>query len=151
MPHEEHFARAALRHHRDAKYLHADGRLPNADHLYGFAVECALKSMLLRYLGASMGPKSNGRPATKPWTPHDQKEYGHLPKIWTDVSILAHGRTASKIAAVLSSSMPFRGWDVADRYTDGASISAATVASRQAAAEAVLNLHDQAIISGVLP
>ncbi|MYW56288.1 hypothetical protein GTY64_33505 [Streptomyces sp. SID8376] len=52
---EDQFAKAATRHFHDADYLHTDGRLPSADHLYGFAAECATKSLLLRFTDVAIG------------------------------------------------------------------------------------------------
>lgn len=44
---EEHFASAASRHFHDGDYLRKGRRLPSADHLYGFAAERAVESLLL--------------------------------------------------------------------------------------------------------
>ena len=43
---EEDYTAAAKRHWLDADLLKDDERLENADHHYGFAAECALKSTL---------------------------------------------------------------------------------------------------------
>ncbi|MBF0176839.1 MAG: hypothetical protein HQL63_08335 [Magnetococcales bacterium] len=37
------YDQAAMRHFRDAQLLEKEGRLANADQLYGFAAECAIK------------------------------------------------------------------------------------------------------------
>ncbi|MFC3984161.1 hypothetical protein [Streptosporangium jomthongense] len=106
---QDDYAHAALRHYRDAVYLHDDKRLPNADHHYGFAVECALKSLLLRYLNATM-IDARGRPSHYPWTVDtggNHTRHGHLPGIWSDVATLLRGRTGSTLGAVLTSSAPF--------------------------------------------
>lgn len=97
IPHEEHYARAGRRHYDDAVYLHEDDRLPNADYHYGFAVECALKSLLLRFTHATMNPRNPGSPPpARPWVPGPDgkaKSFGHLPELWSDVAALLHGRT----------------------------------------------------------
>lgn len=151
---DQHYALAARRHHDDAVYLHDDGRLPNADHHYGFAVECALKSLLLRYLQASMKPmKSGGRPSNKPWVVGSDGKpmtFGHLPHIWSDVAMLLHGRSGSILAGVLTGSAPFGDWTVDDRYLDGASVTPQAVSRHRAAAGQILLLHQQALIAGVL-
>ncbi|MGW2594430.1 hypothetical protein ACWCXC_29770 [Streptomyces sp. NPDC001515] len=151
---EDHFARAATRHHDDAVYLHDGGRLPNADHHFGFAVECALKSVILRYTQVSMNPTKQGRPpSTKPWVPDaagKPRHFGHLPGLWTDVALLLHGRGGSILSGVLSASAPFDTWAVEDRYLDGAAADEAVVRERRAAAQQILSLHQQALITGVL-
>ncbi|MCX5342983.1 hypothetical protein [Streptomyces atratus] len=53
---EDHFASAATRHFHDGDYLRKGSRLPSADHLYGFAAECAVKSLLLRFTDVTIGP-----------------------------------------------------------------------------------------------
>ncbi|MFF4947259.1 hypothetical protein [Streptomyces rubiginosohelvolus] len=151
---EDHFARAATRHHDDAIYLHDDGRLPNADHHFGFAVECALKSLILRHTAASMNPtKQGGRPSAKPWAPDASgkpQHFGHLPGLWSDVALLLHGRGGSILSGVLSASKPFDTWAVEDRYLDGAAATQSDVRNRRAAAQKILSLHQQALIAGVL-
>ncbi|MER6361906.1 hypothetical protein [Kitasatospora sp. NPDC001527] len=155
---EDHYADAALRHHNDAVYLHDDGRLPNADHHFGFAVECALKSLMLRYTRVSMDPlRPGGRPAGKPYIPQQngkQKQIGHLPEAWSDTgdvisdaTLLLHGRTGSALASILTASTPFSTWSVHDRYSDGSSILEADVRARRAASELILALHEQALIA----
>ena len=47
----EAYADAAVRHWSDAEFFKEDQRLPNADQLYGFAAECALKVALLKVPG----------------------------------------------------------------------------------------------------
>lgn len=83
-------------------------------------MECALKSLLLRYLNATMASqRAGGRPSPYPWTldaSGKAKKYGHLPDIWSDVAILARGRSGSTLVGVLTASTPFATWDVADRY-----------------------------------
>ena len=43
---KENFSNAAKRHWKDGQLLHEQKRLDNADQLYGFAAECALKYAL---------------------------------------------------------------------------------------------------------
>ncbi|MGW2848083.1 hypothetical protein [Streptomyces sp. NPDC001274] len=151
---EDHFAHAARRHHDDAIYLHDDNRLPNADHHFGFAVECALKSVILRYTRVSMNPTKPGKPpSAKPWVPDaagKPKHFGHLPALWSDVTLLLHGRGGSILSGVLAASEPFGTWAVEGRYLDGAAVTEAEVRSRRAAAQQILSLHEQALIAGVL-
>ncbi|MFJ6420460.1 hypothetical protein [Streptomyces hydrogenans] len=152
---EHHFAHAALRHYEDAVLLHDGARLPNADHHFGFAVECALKSLLLRFAVISMGTKPNGKPASKPWstdpTTGKVQEHGHLPELATDVSLLMHGRSASGLTTAIAGLSAFATWSVHDRYLDGSDVAEADVRQRRTVAENILALHDHALLTGRLP
>lgn len=150
----EHYACAALRHYDDAVYLLDDGRVPNADYHLGFTVECALKSLLLRYVGASMDPtRQGGLPAKKPWVQGSDGKvqyFSHLPDLWSDVALLLTGRSGGRLSAVLRASAPFDTWSVDHRYLDGADTVETDVHDRRSAAELVLRLHDQALTDGAL-
>jgi len=153
---EHHYARAAERHHRDAIYLQDDGRLPNADYHFGFAVECALKSLLLRFTVATMAPKRPGkRPSTAPWvqdpaTGRVIHEYGHLPWVAADIALLTHGRSAAKLTAALGNLTAFDSWQVGQRYLDGSSVAEVDVSQRRTVSHEILALHEQALITGRL-
>ncbi|MFF4990636.1 hypothetical protein ACFY19_25880 [Streptosporangium saharense] len=113
-------------------------------------MECALKSLLLRYLSATM-IDSKGRPSRYPWTVDaggSHTKHGHLPGIWSDVAPLLRGRTGSRLAAVLSSSTPFASWTVNDRYLKDPSPSTVIMTERKTAAAQILILHQQALIAG---
>ncbi|NMO53020.1 hypothetical protein HH310_17710 [Actinoplanes sp. TBRC 11911] len=153
---QHHYAHAAVRHYNDAVYLQDGDRVPNADHLFGFAVECALKSMLLRFTPATMNPKRPGKPpATRPWvadpaTGKVDREFGHLPGIATDVALLTHGRSAARLSAAIRNLDAFDTWSVDDRYLDGTAIVEEHVMRRRTVAEEILALHQQAVITGRL-
>lgn len=158
---EDHYACAALRHHNDAVYLYDGSRFPNADHHFGFAVECALKSLMLRYTRVSVAPlKPGGLPTSKPYIPQQAgkpRYIEHLPEAWTDTgdvisdaTLLLHGRTGNALSAILAASTPFATWSVHDRYSDGSSVNEADVRARRAASELILGLHERALIDGVL-
>lgn len=152
---EHHYAHAAARHYRDAVYLQEGGRLPNADYHFGFAVECALKSLLLRFTAATMAPRKPGRPAKAPWvadpvTGRMSHEYGHLPWFAADVALLTHGRAAARLSAALGSLSAFDSWSVDQRYRDGTAIAEADVSQRRSVTHEILALHEQALITGRL-
>jgi hypothetical protein len=158
---EDHYAGAALRHHNDAVYLHDDGRLPNADHHFGFAVECALKSLMLRYTQVTVAPvRQGGQPTNKPYIPQQAgrpKFIEHLPEAWSDTgdvisdaTLLLRGRTGSALSSLLAASEPFATWSVHDRYSDGTSVNESDVVARRASSAQILSLHEQALIDGVL-
>lgn len=56
----EFFYASALRHYKDAQILRAQGRYDNAVHLYGFAAECALKSLIAVYCDIGTVKKKYG-------------------------------------------------------------------------------------------
>jgi hypothetical protein len=153
---EHHYAHAAERHYKDAVYLQDGGRLPNADYHLGFAVECALKSLLLRFTTATMAPKRLGKPpANAPWVPDPvtgkvSHEYGHLPWVTADVSLLTHGQSAARLSAALGNLTAFDSWSVHQRYLDGTAVAEADVSQRRTVAQEILALHEQALITGRL-
>ncbi|WP_406007235.1 hypothetical protein OG440_14350 [Streptomyces sp. NBC_00637] len=154
---EHHYAHAALRHYNDGVFLHDSARLPNADYHYGFAVECALKSLLLRFTPATMDPKKpGGLPSKSPWvkdpaTGKASHSYSHLPWVATDVALLTHGRSATRLSAALGGLTAFNTWSVDDRYRDGSNVAEGEVQRRRTVAEDILRLHEQALITGRLP
>jgi hypothetical protein len=161
-PAEHHYAEAAVRHYQDGDYLYADGRLPNADYHFGFAVECALKSLLLRFIpDATMAPKRQGKPPAKeppakaPWVPDPTTgrphEYGHLPWDAADVALFTRGRSSVRLTTVLAGLTAFASWSVHHRYLDGTAVVATEVAARRTVAKNILALHQNALITGRLP
>ncbi|MFI7287489.1 hypothetical protein ACIBRY_12725 [Streptomyces anulatus] len=153
---EHHYAHAADRHYKDGVYLQEGGRLPNADYHFGFAVECALKSLLLRFTAATVAPKRQGKPPAKaPWVPDPitgkvSHEYGHLPWVAVDVALLTHGRSAAQMSAALANLIAFDSWSVDQRYLDGVGVAEADVSQRRTVAQEILVLHEQALITGRL-
>ncbi|MFB6844814.1 hypothetical protein ACFCXS_08135 [Streptomyces sp. NPDC056373] len=154
---EDHFASAGERHFRDADYLRDDGRLPAADHLYGFAAECATKSLLLRFTEVSMDPKpGEAKPSSKPWAenPGDPGriiEFGHVNELIRDIGLLAHGRAGAQLHAVLDGDLRvFKKWHVKFRYYDGGYAQAEMVERRRTAAHRILVLHQEARRNGKL-
>lgn len=151
---EHHYGSAAERHFHDAVYLHDDQRLPTADHLFGFAAECAVKSLLLRFTAEVSMTDSKGRTSRKPWwnNPSNNKlePLGHIANVLPAVSLLTHGRTGADLLQAMGSLSDFASWTEADRYTDGTSVEASVVACRRKAATLVLALHEQAVITGKL-
>lgn len=129
------FQIAAERHYRDADLLEASGRLPNADHLAGLAVECALKEMLLQYLGSQQTTK--GKPVSV--INGTKQEHGHLPRLWSEVGMVIAGRAVSSaLAGIVLGPNPFASWSINDRYDDGHALTAPAVAGRIEVARQVL-------------
>ncbi|MFJ8488798.1 hypothetical protein ACIRBZ_10570 [Streptomyces sp. NPDC094038] len=157
---EDHFASAAQRHFRDADFLRDDGRLPAADHLYGFAAECATKCLLLHFTEVSMGPRpGEAKPSSKPWAEHPDHpgdpdriiEFGHVNELIRDISLLAHGRLGAQLQAVIENDLKvFKRWHVKFRYFDGGYAQSDVVDKRRTAARNILVRHQNALLDGKL-
>ncbi|MEV7120207.1 hypothetical protein [Kitasatospora griseola] len=149
---------AAKRHYADAQHLNAQGRLGSADHLAGFAAECAIKAILIGFLGSQVDPKG------KPFSPvlkipgQRQKswdyQHGHLPQLWTQLAGVVQGQAGRgtvvgpKFIALISQPNPFAHWDVADRYADASSITVARVAGHLTAANDLCETYQLALLTG---
>ncbi|MFJ7529370.1 hypothetical protein ACIQ1S_31150 [Streptomyces griseus] len=152
------YACAGERHFEDASYLHGDGRLLTADHLFGLAVECLMKGLLLRFgtaNGVSMIGKRN-RPDKKPWWDDpdtgDRKPLGHWHEVRPALCLLLDGRSGPALAeAVTRLSADFEQWVVDDRYTDGTHLDTSLMARRQEAAVLAHELHTHVQFTGKLP
>jgi hypothetical protein len=115
---------AAERHCADAAFLANSSRWPNADHLAGFAAECALKEMLISFLGAQ---KTTGKPFSI--VGGARRDHGHLPALWGEAVALLAGRQTPATTLLLATS-PFGTWSVHDRYEDGAGVAQGAAAAR---------------------
>lgn len=140
------YASAARRHFADSSHLYADKRLASADQLAGFAAECALKVILLQFLGAHM--HKSGKPASM----INKKEvlHGHLPDLWINLPLVASGRNAANFATLVAQSNPFKQWSVFDRYSDGKTITDAQVNQHLSEARKILAMLQQAQFTGAL-
>ncbi|MEV7995010.1 hypothetical protein AB0O67_24830 [Streptomyces sp. NPDC086077] len=148
---EDQFAKAATRHFHDADYLHTDSRLPSADHLYGFAAECAAKSLLLRFTDVAMGP-SNKPEIADAADPENSLQFGHVNQLVREIRLMAHGRGGAPLYSVLDGDLrAFRKWNVSTRYSDGTYAQAEMVERRRDAARRILCVHEQALLNGKLP
>lgn len=158
------FRTASGNHYHTAK-LAAGNRLPiSADHLAGLSAECAIKAILLDYLGSQLNHKSRPYSPELMVTPQpaapgqkakkqDQKEYlhEHLPELWGQLSAVANrrkGREAGPGFMQLLQQNPFHDWHVAGRYCDGTTITEADLARHLQAAYDLIAAHEQARILG---
>lgn len=140
------FALAARRHLSDAEHLCAVGRLPNADHLGGFAAECGLKALAVEVLGGRIGEGWARHPLTDdPIKSH----MGRRGQLWTEITSLAAGRQEPEIMALFTATDPFQDWDVSDRYSDGTHLNNAVVSNHLESARLVIRALEAALISGV--
>ncbi|MFF3130159.1 hypothetical protein [Streptomyces mirabilis] len=152
------YACAGERHYGDASYLHGDGRLLNADHLFGLAVECLMKALLLRFGGAggvSMTDRRN-RPAKLPWWDNpatgDREPLRHIDQMCSALPLLLQGRPGPSLDEALTRvSADFDKWVVDDRYTDGTHLDLELLARRREAATLAHELHMHVQFTGKLP
>lgn len=114
----EDFPASAVRHWRDGNLLQDNGRTANADQLYGFAAECALKSVLILAAGGV-----------------DEFQRQHIDVLWDRMPLLRVHRGYPSVVAVLRRANPFADWTTNQRYgADGLVRLPAVVLHRQAAA-----------------
>ena len=93
------FSNAHRRHWKDAELLFTEGRLANADHLYGLSAECGLKAML----------EVEGQSVVPPYR-------SHVDELWDEFRTFANGRKGAMYLSKLPPGNPFSDWTVADRY-----------------------------------
>jgi hypothetical protein len=127
------FKDAARRHWDDAELLDNNRRWPNADHLYGFAAECALKAVMVG-LGMQLGPDG------KPPKPHAV----HIHQLWDQFLTFANGQGQAGYAAMLQQSNPFSAWHENQRYWGSTTIGPADAQAHCAGARQALGVLSQA-------
>lgn len=113
------YGAAAIRHLRDAELLLAVGvendplRWANADHLAGFAAECALKVAL------PAGPDGGVR---------DGRHRVHIDELWERVPTQGLPRCYSGLVTLLRRPVrPFGDWRAEQRYEEGTAITQAAL------------------------
>jgi len=101
----EDFAGAAIRHFRDGALLEEKRRVSNADQLFGFAAECAIKSALVGLTGCS----DSGALA--------KKYIVHIDKLWDLVQVQSIQKRYPGLVVVLKGlQQPFADWSTVQRY-----------------------------------
>lgn len=115
---------AALRHYRDGELLRDRLRIANADQLYGFAAECAIKRALVSLPGCA----NNGILASK------YRE--HVERLWNLAQVQGIQKRYPELMTVLKYLRhPFADWSTNQRYElDDVVTEAALRRHRQAAA-----------------
>jgi hypothetical protein len=119
----EAFDIAAARHFRDATLLEANRRTSNADQLFGFAAECAIKFALHTLPGCRDGAVLA-----------DQYRE-HIDVLWDRAALQGLQRTFPSLLAVLRGlQQPYRHWSTGHRYAKDDAVSIDDLErSRQAA------------------
>jgi hypothetical protein len=120
----EDYAVAATRHFRDAALLEESRRVANADQLFGFAAECAIKQALVDLPGFRAG--GTLAPAY----------HKHVNQLWDLVPLQNIPRRYGGLVVVLKGlRQPFADWSTDQRYgADGVVTGEAMGRHRRAAA-----------------
>jgi hypothetical protein len=120
----EDYAAAAIRHFRDAGLLEQGHRIANADQLFGFAAECAIKRVLVEFPGFAADGKLSGA------------YHKHVDVLWNSVPVQSIQKRYPRLAALLRGlPQPFHDWSTANRYgPEGVTSIEAMNRHRQAAA-----------------
>jgi hypothetical protein len=96
---------AGLRHYRDGELLSDSLRIANADQLYGFAAECAIKRALVSLPGCA----NSGILASK------YRE--HVERLWDLAQVQGIQKRYPKLMTVLKNLRhPFADWSTNQRY-----------------------------------
>ena len=97
------FLDAASRHFQDGDHLLSIERLENADQLFGFAAECALKTAVLARTEASGDKLPSGY-------------YLHIDELWSKMPSQALRKRYPTLYLLLKQPNPFGNWSVDQRY-----------------------------------
>jgi hypothetical protein len=135
------FLNAARRHFEDAEFLHGNGRIQNAGHLFGFHAECGLKALLRAHgVGAgSVGIEDKYK-----------KHVDKLVALIQALTVFPDGRTASIYISMLPKLSLFSTWLVEHRYWDAAAITKAMVDEWREASIEIGKVLDDAKTRGVV-
>ncbi|MFW7194423.1 SAM-dependent methyltransferase [Enterobacter sp. BNK-29] len=128
------------RHLVDANQLFSSGRFANADQLYGFSVECGLKSLM----------KAFGMPFDNvKQMPQKSSDTVHADKVWDRFESYRSSHT-SGAGYQLNGTNPFQDWNASQRYYNQSSFDAAKVSPHKAAADQVNQLIRKAKLAGLV-
>ena len=140
MPRSADFKDAHFRHWVDAELLFLHKRWANADHLYGFSVECGLKAVMAA-LGMQLDPSGS---------PQNTEHRKHVNILWPTFMIFAQGRNGSWYVTNLPQGKPFTNWTEQDRYAHHQCITESEATAHRVAAKEVLDVLKKAQMQGLL-
>ena len=140
MTHQVNYADAAKRHWDDAQSLHQNGRWPNADHLYGFSAECALKAVMVA-LGMQLNPQG---------VPPRQYQK-HVNQLIRHFRTFVQGNGGAHYAGMLSGDSMFSGWSIHQRYFHSREITESQAQQHYRDALTSKRILDQARLDGRIP
>ncbi len=122
----ENYSDAAARHWVDGLHLHGSRRVPNADQLFAFATECALKVALLQLPNCVENDRLTAR------------YLEHVDVLWDRIPVQNLHRRFPTLVAVLKLENPFRNWSTGQRYEDDSAVTVAMLEQHREAAKRVL-------------
>ena len=134
------FFDAHQRHLDDAEHLYALDRWANADHLYGLAGECGLKTLMLSF--GMPFDHAQDRPESR----SDRK---HIDRIWLRYESYRSGHHWGA-AYLLPAGEPFEDWKIVQRYANRSDFDAGRINQHRAGAKAVQELVIKAKRDGLL-
>ena len=135
------FLDAHNRHFNDAEQLFNANRWANADHLYGLATECGLKSLMLAF----------GMPfdANKDM-PQKRADKQHANGIWARYETYRNGHHQGIGYVLPTIPNPFQDWHVSQRYANQSNFDQARTEPHRFATEQVRKLISKAQREGLL-
>lgn len=126
MSEAEDFSSAAFRHWRDAELLDKENRVENADQLYGFAAECAIKKALIELPAFSNNGELN------------QYYKEHINNLWEKVKLQSLQKRYPALLTILKDTNHFSDWRVEQRYCKDGVASVETMKKHQKMAKRLL-------------
>jgi len=139
------YQKAARRHYDDAELLYNNSRWANADQLYGIAVECVFKTIMVG-LGAPVDPATGDLTKPKKHLQHNKPDKD----LWPEFISFANGRNGAKYAGLLPSSNPFHNWAIEQRYSDGNVFDEAWVEPHRTATKKVFKILTAAQLNEII-
>jgi hypothetical protein len=122
----EDYGTAAVRHYRDAELLEAHQRGSNADHLFGIAAECAIKSALVSL------------PAFAKSGQLHKTYHKHIDKLWDAVPTQTLYRRHQALFTAMKQQSPFTDWSADQRYAGNGAITRHSIENHRRAAKRIL-------------
>ena len=134
------FRDASTRHLLDAQLLEVEGRLANADHLFGVSAECSLKAIMIEL----------GHSADAVGAPEGHRD--HINELLPKFEVWADGLLDAKHLGMMPASDTFSGWDVAQRYwpESDARFATGNVAILAAGARQCRDVLNELFLDGIL-
>jgi hypothetical protein len=117
---------AAIRHFRDGGILSEKQSLENADQLFGFAAECAIKSALATLPGCIEGGTLS------------KKYREHVDQLWDLAVVQGLQRRYPSLLVILRGLRPFSDWTTDQRYGPDGAITAEALDRHREAARRIL-------------
>lgn len=134
------FLDAHLRHWDDAELLFDATRWANADHLYGLAVECGLKQLMIAF-GMNIDPATG--------SPNNKQDKVHADRAWMRYESYRSGHHDG-VNYPLPAIDPFCNWNVDQRYAHQINFTKTIAESHRSGARTVHNLVKKAILEGIV-